>query len=97
MVLNFDLNVLPCEGASASVNTQVASAESSKGLFGSPIDVEEIDDEVELLSSSAAFPQVCSLLQLLILCILSLCSATTTVIFLNVSYVHICYLCCTDK
>jgi len=61
MVLNLDLNSPPCEGTSASVNPQVASAESSKGLFGSPIDVEEIEDEVELLSSSAAFPQVCSL------------------------------------
>lgn len=59
MVLNLDLNSLPVEGTSAADQSQMASAESSKGLFDSPIDVEELDDEVELLSSSAGFPQVC--------------------------------------
>ncbi|ONK56190.1 uncharacterized protein A4U43_C10F5060 [Asparagus officinalis] len=59
MALRLDLNSppLPADGASTFINPQNASAGSSKGLIDSPIDVEALDDEVQLLPSSATFPQ----------------------------------------
>lgn len=48
MVLNFDLNYPPIEGSSAS---QVSSADSDSGNFGSPADVHLLDDDIQILSS----------------------------------------------
>lgn len=61
-VFDLDLNSLPVEIADAT-------SASNVGLNRAPIDVDAIEDEVQLLSSSRGVPQVRSLISIVfILC-----------------------------
>lgn len=58
MVLDIDLNCTPVEETSVCILPQVFTTELNKGQYDSPIDVDALDDDIELLSSPPLFSQV---------------------------------------